>query len=380
MKNRIVFNFTNIASHYRTLLWEKLLESESFEFHFFYGKNNGLNIKEIDFTSVVFQKKKDRLHRLKNFWIKNKILIWQSGVIKKCLSEKIDTAIFLGEFQVVSTWLAVCICKIKGIKVVYWTHGLYGNESNGKRKLRVFFYKTADYLLLYEGRAKELLIKQGFSENRLRVVFNSLNYDEHLRLRNDKQVTEGQIPGFFKNNTLPYVIFVGRLTKVKKLDLLLKALGIINTSETKINLLIIGDGDEKNALITLAEEWNLVECIHFYGSCYDERITAQFLYHATLCVSPGNVGLTAIHSLSFGTPVCTHDNFFNQMPEVQVIEEGLTGCFFKESDVDSMVSAIVNWIEKESNRAWMRRKCFYVIDEFYNPDYQVNVISELIRS
>ena len=38
-----------------------------------------------------------------------------------------------------------------------------------------------------------------------------------------------------------------------------------------------------------------------------------------LTVSPGNIGLTAIHSLSYGTPVCSHSNFNNQMPESEAI-------------------------------------------------------------
>lgn len=33
-----IYNFTNIASHYRKNLWEKLISSEGFDFHFFFGE------------------------------------------------------------------------------------------------------------------------------------------------------------------------------------------------------------------------------------------------------------------------------------------------------------------------------------------------------
>ena len=51
------------------------------------------------------------------------------------------------------------------------------------------------------------------------------------------------------------------------------------------------------------------------------------LYFILHFVSPGNVGLTAIHSLSYGTPVLTHNNFNNQMPEVESIQPGFNGYF-----------------------------------------------------
>ena len=53
-----------------------------------------------------------------------------------------------------------------------------------------------------------------------------------------------------------------------------------------------------------------------------------------------NVGLTAIHSLSFGTPVLTHNNFDNQMPEVQAINEGENGGFFIENDLEDLIKKI----------------------------------------
>lgn len=150
MKNKTIYNFTNIASHYRSSLWSKLLNSNLFEFHFVFGKSERMKIKEIDFSKPEFKNQSNKIHSIKNIWIKERILIFQIGVISKCIFKKIDVAIFLGEFQVISTWLAVMVCKIKGIKVVFWTHGLYGNEPKWKSFLRIFFYKMADELLLYE--------------------------------------------------------------------------------------------------------------------------------------------------------------------------------------------------------------------------------------
>jgi glycosyltransferase involved in cell wall biosynthesis len=378
-----VYFFTNIASHYRSLLWSKVLNSDAFEFHFFYGKNNSFNIKEIDFSKEQFKQNQNKLHQLQNFWVSGKILIWQSGVIRSCLSDKLDVAIFLGEFQIISTWIAMIICKFKGIKVVYWTHGLYGNESKWKKQLRVLFYKTASNLLVYEKRAKELLEKEGIPTDKMEVIYNSLDYDFHLKIR--EKIAISKINKFkneftFENENLPYLVFLGRLTKIKKLDLLLKALHLINKENKVLNLLLIGEGAVKDELRILVDEFSLASNVQFYGACYDEEKLANFIYFSELCVSPGNVGLTAIHSLSFGTPVCTHSNFSNQMPEVESIKEGKTGVFFEENSFESLSKSINSWVQNSKLREEVRKDCFEVIDSVYNPYYQQEVLKKIINS
>jgi len=374
-----IYNFTNIPSHYRSLLWEKLLDSISFDFHFFFGKKNKLNIKEIDFKSKNFQKYKHKLHLIENYWFRNRILVWQKGVIKTCLTHNFDTAIFLGEVQIVSNWIAMLICRIRRIQVVYWTHGIYGNESFFKKKLRVLFYKTANKLLLYEKRAKKLLIQEGLEESNLKVIYNSLDYDIHKKLRLSNDVIKKKNLTFFKDSERPYLIFVGRLTSTKRIDMLIKAVEKLNDMQLKVNLLLIGDGAEKQNLENLTIELNIHDSVHFYGACYDESYLGYFIYHASLCVSPGNVGLTAIHSLSFGTPVCTHSNLFNQMPEVEAIKEGMTGCYFEENNLDNLIEVIKNWMNKKIKRENIRKQCYKVVDDYYNPYYQSQIMISLLK-
>lgn len=372
-----IYHFTNIPSHYRTNLWEKLISEKRFDFHFFFGINNNLGIKEIEFNTKDFNANKSKLHYLTNYWIKNRILIWQSKVVRTCLSKKFDVAIFLGELQVLSTWLAIVLCKIRGIKTVFWTHGLYGNESALKRKMRVLFYNLADEILLYERRAKKLLKNEGIRDDKIKVIYNSLDYDTQLEIRNQLLKEKPKKESLFTNNTVPYLVFIGRLTKIKKLDLLLKAVANINKNTLKLNVLVIGDGDEMMGLKNLTKILHLEKNVHFLGALYDEYKIAELLFNSVLCVSPGNVGLTAIHSLSFGTPICTHSNFFNQMPEVEVIEEGLTGTFFEENNLESLESSISKWLNMNLERTTIRENCFNVIDSLYNPYNQINILSKL---
>ena len=104
------------------------------------------------------------------------------------------------------------------------------------------------------------------------------------------------------------------------------------------------------------------------------------IYNADLCVSPGNVGLTAMHSLAYGTPVITHNDFGHQMPEFEAIHEGINGTFFKEGNVESLAESIVQWSEeKKEKRDEVRHACYEEIDTQWTPDFQINTIMSYIH-
>ena len=376
-----VFLFTNIAPLYRQPLWEKLLNSKSFELHIYYGREPGTGFKEIDRDTPEIKKNKSRLINVKNFWFRKKVLIWQSGIISTCLFEKLDISIFTGEMYILSTWLAAIICRLRKVQVVFWGHGIYGNEGKLKLFFRILFYKLAHKHLLYERKGKKMMIENGFVSDKIYVVFNSLNHALHLSFRNElSKLYKEEVFQFFAEPELPVLVFIGRLTVVKKLDILINAIKFLNESIVKYNLLIIGDGSERIQLETIAEEGINSKYIHFTGAIHDEDQTGKYIYFSDLCVSPGNVGLTAIHSLSLGTPVCTHDNLSNQMPEVESINDGVNGCFFKENDYLHLAAQIENWLKIKQGREQIRNSCHKIIDKYYNPDYQISVITTLINN
>jgi len=375
MKPTIHF-YNNIASHYTAPLLLKLLGSSLFKLTFSCGKNDNWDIKTIDFTQEDFGAFQNQVGDVKNVWIKGKYLIWQKGVVTRCLfGKKVDLIILLGEFTILSNWLGAIICRLRGIPVAFRGHGLYGNEGFLKHLVRTTFYRMANLHLVYERHSKKLMIKNGFKKNSVHVVFNSLDYEHHKRLRgNFSQLNRKEVFPFFKNSDLQTLIFIGRLTKVKRLHLLLEVVQKLNAAGRKINLLIIGDGTEKQALESQANKSLADGHYHFYGSCYDEDEIGRLLSKADLCVSPGNVGLTSIHSLSLGTPVCTHGNFYNQMPEVEAIENGETGIFFEENNIDDLYSKIEDWLDRHPKKsAELMERCYAIIDKYYNPFFQEKV-------
>ncbi|WP_396638165.1 glycosyltransferase [Maribacter sp. R77961] len=375
--------YNNIASHYTEPLMLRLLESEFFDLKFSTGENKEWDIATIDFSKENFSSLHEKLGSVNNIWIKGKYLFWQQGVLSRCLfGKKVDLIILLGEFAILSNWLGALACRLRGIPVAFRGHGLYGNEGPFKLFVRKTYYRLANMHMLYERRSKQLMIKEGFIAEKIHVVFNSLDYDYHKSQREKfKMVPKSEAFDFFDHPEYQTLLFIGRLTKIKRLHYLIETAERINeNSAIKVNLLIIGDGSEKESLEKLASKKLDKGNYHFFGSCYDESIICKLLSKADLCVSPGNVGLTCIHSLSMGTPVCTHNNFNNQMPEVEAIEDGKTGVFFEENNKEDMYLKTKGWLEKNQVKSNdIINDCYEIIDKYYNPFFQEKVYARVVQ-
>ncbi len=290
-----------------------------------------------------------------------------------------DNLIFAGDVRDLTSWYILLMCRFrkKKTKTILWTHGYYGKESFLEDFVKKIYYGLSDNVLLYGNYAKKLMIANKIANpDKLHVIYNSLDYEKHLKHRQTNLFSVCYTQHFKNQNK--NIVFVGRLTKEKRLDMLILAMQLLKKKSFNINATFIGDGEVKQELLELTEACDLKDNIWFFGESFDETTLANMIYNADLCVSPGNVGLTAIHSLSFGTPVITHDNFSYQMPEFEAIELGKTGLFFKHNNVDSLAQTIFEWFKDDIEREVIRKKCYWIIDEKYNPKYQLKVLKSLL--
>lgn len=362
-KNKVCILY-NFPQHYRFGIFN--LIGNSTRAHFYFGD------KMDDVVGFETNLLKGKVFKLKNFKLCGNIYI-QLGAFP-IFFNNYSKYIVLGEYYNFTTWfLLFYIYFFKKRKIFLWTHGWYGNETIIKKNITKFFFNLADGILLYGDKAKEKMIMNGFCPQKLHVIYNSLNYNLILKIRT-KLKQKPVLYNIFGNNN-PTIFFIGRLTKIKNIKMIIQASEKMNKISFSHNVLIIGEGEDFNFLNDYVKIKKLKN-IFFYGPSYDELETAELIYNSDLCVSPGNVGLTAIHSLSYGTPVLTHNNFSNQMPEHESINPNFgTGDYFEEGNLDSMVEKILFLISKQKNkRNDIRKACFRVIDEKYNPPYQLKVL------
>jgi hypothetical protein len=85
-----------------------------------------------------------------------------------------------------------------------------------------------------------------------------------------------------------------------------------------------------------------------------------------------------MHAMSLGVPVVSHGDINVQKPEFEAIVEGKTGAIFKRGDANDLAKTLGLLFSDRNQLECMRKNCFSMIDTFFNPDYQSEVICNVV--
>ncbi len=358
----------NIGPHYREPIYQAM--ANQIHCDFYLGDRVSTNIKKFNYENLPgYKKTLKRLNIFKEFY-------WQRGAVR-LLFKPYKTYIITGEPFCLSTWVLLLLSKFTRKKCIAWTHGWYGKEKGIKKIIKKTFFKLFSHLLTYNEYTIPLLEKEGIKRENITCIANSLNSHKQLEIRKQLQRTDIFTKHF--NNDNPVILYCGRIQKVKKLEMIIDSAKALIKNGVPVNVVFVGKDDENVNLGNYSKEQGIEEKVWMYGPCYDEKELGEIFYNSAVCVSPGNVGLTAIHSLTFGCPVVTHDNFTMQMPEFEAIKEGITGSFFKGNDQNDLTSKIKLWINKnEEEREQARTEAFKEIDRKWNVDCQIEILKNVL--
>jgi len=294
------------------------------------------------------------------------------------MDSRVTAIVFLGDVHYATTWISAILARLTGKRVLFWTIGWHRDEWGLKDFIRRTFYRLASGLLLYGHFARRLGIVRGFAPEKLYVLFNSLDYSAQLRAKAAVSAahlatTRGEqsvLPG------RPLLICVTRLVAKRGLDLLLDAMVHLKHLGLPMNLLLVGDGPERATLEDIAVRNRLA--VRFHGPCYDETLLAAMVMAADATVAPGMVGLAAMQSLAYGTPVVTHGDWNKQAPEWEAIIPGVDGVFFRYGDSKDLARAVRECVEQLGHGSIARSRCGETIARFYNPAAQREVIDRAV--
>jgi glycosyltransferase involved in cell wall biosynthesis len=248
------------------------------------------------------------------------------------------------------------------------------------RLIRKNFYRLADGLLLYSHWARQIGIDEGFPARGLYVVYNSIaavpaedtvveTPDERRR-----ELRRALFPGSPEER--PVVCCSSRLGALRRLDLLLDAVSQLGTEGHPVNVLLIGDGPERGRLEERARVLGLG--VEFVGACYDESRLAEYFSISNVTASPGDIGLTAIHSMLHGIPVISHSELERQLPEAEAILPDRTGDFYTDGDRADLAEKIRKWTQTPFVDPAVSRTCRDLVRRYYSPEVQRRVIDAAI--
>lgn len=368
MQHTRICVITNIGAHYRLPIYSKMAEELSCAFYL--GDKVEKPIKTFSYSQLAgFQK------TLKNIYYHH--FYWQQGSVG-LVFKPYQYYITDGEPYCLSTWIILLLARIAGKKTIAWTHGWYGRESFIKRMIKKSFYALHHKLLVYSDYAILLMRKEGIPSDKMLCIANSLDSDKEKALR--ESLASTPIYAHHFHNDYPTIIYCGRIQKWKKLEILVDCIKQLKDEGLYVNAVMVGKDVEGVNIESYIRKQGVETQIWMYGPCYDDKILGELFYNAHACVSPGNVGLTAIHSLSFGCPVITHGNFPYQNPEFEAIEPGITGDFFEQGNIQELKECIKKWISCTSeDRECARQAAFKEIDRKWNIHYQIEIIKKATK-
>ena len=367
MKICCVFNY---PSHYRFPVYDKMGRELGCDFFFF--DTIFQDIKPFDPSKLTGFRK--NIHSVK---LGFKSFIWHTG-IRPIFNRKYTHYIISGSSTYLVNWLILLWSWLMGKKLFIWCHGFH-SPVKGKRSRLVarMFYAHADGLLMYNSYYAPNMIDIGCKPERIYSIHNSLDTHRQTEIYNSLQPSDIYKEHF--GNDAPVAIYIGRIQKRKKIDMLIKAVHDLCCQGKELNLIIVGGISDDSSLEELTQKLGMQNRVWFYGPSYNEEENGCLLYNASVCVCPERVGLTSIHALSYGTPVVSNDNFENQEPEFQAILGGDKGSFYEEGSIISLSEHIWRWVNvSNEERNNIRRVARKTIEEEWSVDYQINLLNKVL--
>lgn len=203
----------------------------------------------------------------------------------------------------------------------------------GERAIPVL-YKNVKFITVSES-SRQGLINLGISPSKIAVVFNGV--DSSLFSRN------------YEKSEHPHVIYLGRLKRYKRLELLIRTMKIVIKKVPDAKLTIAGSGDAEKELMTAVNELDLEGSVTFSGYVNEER-KAKLLSNAWVFVTPSSKegwGITVIEANACGTPCIAYD-----VPGLRdSIRDEETGLLVKKNgDVEVLAKAIVKVLRDDRLR------------------------------
>jgi glycosyltransferase involved in cell wall biosynthesis len=183
----------------------------------------------------------------------------------------------------VPAWIAWWSSSFSGVPWVVTAHANYSKNA------ALYPLKRADAAIcVSNGVLKHL---EEFLPGNTRVIYNGLPKD-YSKWQGGK--------GSFRN-----FLFVGRLSKVKGLDVVLKALESLKSYEWKLD--VLGDGPHRLVFEDIAKEYGIADRVNFHGFRDD---TEEWMKECSCLVFPSleeGMPLVLMQAIYMGVPVLASD-------------------------------------------------------------------------
>lgn len=134
-----------------------------------------------------------------------------------------------------------------------------------------------DHVLCVTQAFKNMLIKRGFKEERIEVIYNGIDFKPELEIL-DKEKFFDRIHMEYDPNK-KYVGIAARLFAVKGVDVFLKAANVLAKRCDNIEFIIFGDGEMWDSCEAYVNEKGLNDRVHMIGQIMNSVVMNSFYKH-----------------------------------------------------------------------------------------------------
>jgi glycosyltransferase involved in cell wall biosynthesis len=208
------------------------------------------------------------------------------------------------------------------------------------------YKKNIDVYIASSEYIKNTLIRFGFPEEKIVVLYNFVKSEWII----DKPIVGD------------YLLYFGRLSKEKGIDVLIKSLKKV---DKKIKLKIVGGGPEEKKLKNLVKKENLEKQIEFTGAMYGDNLTNVIDKSLAVVIPslwPENMPFSLFEALSRGKAVLAAK--VGGLPEI--VEDKKNGLLFEPNNVNDLARAITELdkvdINELSQNSLAKAKKFLLVD------------------
>ncbi len=218
-----------------------------------------------------------------------------------------------------------------GTSIYHEANFIAGTYVYLAEKLIDIIYKDTPFAVVSESTLQEF-IERGFDRRNFSIVQNAIEAAEFPMKTGQK-------------NDKPTVTYFGRLKKYKSIGHLMKAFAIVKKSISEAQLHILGRGDYRPQLETLAESLGIADCTTFFGFVSNEdkiKLLSQSHIVVNTSMKEG-WGITNIEANACGTPVISAN-----VPGLRdSVSDGQSGLLYPYGDVDELAEKIMEMLMNE---------------------------------
>jgi len=296
-------------------------------------------------------------------------LCYQRGLLYWLQKENPDALIMEANPRYLSTPSAIRWMHKRNKAVIGWGLGspspphspphILGKWGGSKGGVWARFINQFDAMISYSQRGADEYAALGFPKEKIFVAHNS------VALPPSEPLSERPPTSHFPLT----ILFVGRLQARKRVDSLLHACAEIKD----IRLVIVGDGSERAALESLAQE--IYPRVEFVGSKHGAEIKTYF-EEADLFVLPGTGGLAVQEAMSHGLPIIVAQGDGTQDDLVR--KEN--GWQIPPDDYQALVSTMKDALSDVARLRRMGTESYRIVKEEINIKKMVEVFVKALNS